>query len=75
MFFLGLGSSQSSFTVSLRAKKYVFRSSVIYSQSCRVCDGLLPFFTHLSAVCVCVLALIFLHTVPEVKRKTRQRDA
>lgn len=38
MFVLGLGSGRSSSTVSLRAKKYFLRSSVIYSESCRVCD-------------------------------------
>lgn len=57
MFVLGLGSGQSSCTVSLRAKKYFLRSSVIYSEPCRVCDGLPPFsHTYPAAdVCACVL--------------------
>lgn len=50
MFVLGLGTGQSSFTVSLSAKKYFLRSSVIYSESRRVCDGLPPLLsTRLSS--------------------------
>lgn len=40
---LVLASGQSSSTVSLSAEKYFLRSSVIYSESCRVCDELPPF--------------------------------
>ena len=67
--FWGLCSGQSSSTDSLRAKKYFLRSSVIYSESRRVRDGLPPpptlhppsVFTRLSSsqyVCVCVCVCV-----------------
>lgn len=53
MFALGLSSGQSSSTDSLRAKKYLLGSSVIYSESRHVCDRPLPLSFAYPAPDVC----------------------
>lgn len=58
LYFRGRGRGQSSSPVSLRAKRYFLRSSVIYSESCRVCDRPPPASLTRLAVDVCTCAFL-----------------